>query len=1502
MSNDPGKILFDALKPFGGKQSEDALGFIEQLEASMSRWIMNDEKPVVIGEVEMRIINMKLTGTALTWSHNWWAGEKQAIVDKEWDIDALLVVPNTPAPKPSSYVKGGSRKKGKDEEEEAAADSNLEPKERVLKKGPPLKKFVIAFKKEYCSLALASVRLGAFFSRNQKPGESVLEYNDALLQLCSASAGRIDPGMLFVKFTTGVREDIKADLDVMQPNDLNDALKLAIAIERKLTLADAKVNATRRTSSQTVCDRCGGKNHYVKDCKVDKNSLKCTKCGKIGHIEKVCRSKLKTKPIVCFNCREEGHKKVNCPLLQKERKSEIINALNDGSVDVPDVLKNPWLCSNCHKYHTVACPCLKSIDSRLISTEVVINDVNINSLVDCGSTCAIMDYMVACCLNAVIEPCSNTLKAFNGAVSAIVGTTSFTVVAPSTGKSCEVKFYVSKETDYPVLLGMDCLRALGFITDADLIVNNADVIQPESTPLESSGTPEIPEQPDEFMKIRKELLIVFNSTTDHLTDAQCKMLVEALRPFADRLIDSIEDLKGKPPAKADPIKIVLTSSKPVWRSQWMLSQAEIEWVEPVMEKYIDIRWIRSSRSPYNSPIQFVPKKDGEMRWCSNLTGINDITEKDGHPVGNVQVMLDCIAGALWYSSMDCFSGYRQMELDDEAAMLTAFTIPSGKYMGHWEWTRLIMGAKNSGAKYQRAMNKTLMEGLGKFVGNVIDDSVVYTSADFEDHLEKLKLVLSWFQRDNWYLKRKKCSFGAVSCKAVGHVADLMGISPDPAKILKIKNAPRPSDKNQLRSWLGLANYYRDFIPNFSTIADPLNSLLKKNVVFMWTSLQEHAVQTLLKLLENTVVLKKPDPNVPYVIVCDASAVGIGGVLMQDKRPVRFASRSLQPAEKNYSVFDRETLALVYCLKKFRIYIWCKPVLVLTDHKALVSILNNSSEDLSGRRARHVEFICRFDIKIQHLPGTSNLAADALSRPPFVEEKVNLVSVNLEGLKSEELIIEQRKCLELAQYFDILEGEGSTPNNEVSMLIVEVSNMVIEDGILYHLAINHPSAPKSETIMQIVIPMSLRDELLRLSHDKCAHGGLTQTYHRLKSSYWWRKMFADVKKYVASCSCQNIRPVPKKVGPLQIVDIEEPWTRLAIDYVGPLPLTKEGNRYALVVMDPFTGWCDGLPTDSMTTETTYRKLYRDIFCKFGFPRELLSDRQASLIGKVAQQICDELGIKKITITAEHQQADPAERMIQTIFKAVKKLLFAEGGEWDQVIHMTMFAIRTMIMTRKDSTPFELLFFRSPRLPSHFLIAQPQESRLQWSVRAEMENEIFQKVRDLNLKSKLSDKLRFDKAATMNSYQVGELVGLHTSKKSGKLVPKVSGPFRIVSKVTDVNYRIMPVSGKLKAHPVVHVSRLGRWFPVRTISKKEEENPGYGGIDTNITFVNYDPNETFLVEEILDYGELDSGIMVFLTKYAGDELPSWQPAKNFKDSDGSVNSTFSRYCQENSIEFS
>jgi hypothetical protein len=527
----------------------------------------------------------------------------------------------------------------------------------------------------------------------------------------------------------------------------------------------------------------------------------------------------------------------------------------------------------------------------------------------------------------------------------------------------------------------------------------------------------------------------------------------------------------------------------------------------------------------------------------------------------------------------------------------------------------------------------------------IDDLCVLGKT-WQDHLENLRAVFERLESANLRLKLAKCKFGRRVIPFLGYIVSGDGLQINPEKSAAIRDYPPPATLKALRSWIGLVSYLRRFVSRLSHKLIPLHQCATTtNVKANWTEECQRAFLSLKEELMSPRVLSHPDFALPFRVTCDASNVGLGGLMSQVKEgveyPISYISPVLHPAERKWHTTDRELEAVVWALKKFKAYIEGTGVEVVTDHQALTALYNR--KEPSDRVARRLEFLSRFDLQIVHRKGSENKVADALSGHPvegsemekdwlgqeeeLMEKKDAGMQDNKDGQPEEsetrasvlELLVDhevlskvgamQRSDPTIRPWIEYLEdGTLLEDEKEAHRIVTEAREMTFdEDHRLYLVWHGGPFAGQ-ELRKRLVVPQLLRQSVLLLGHDDrlAGHMGVDRTYRRLRPYYFWPRMLEEVEQWVTACeTCARTKPprTPPKGLLHGIPPPSRPMELVAVDAVGPLKRAADGNRYILVWIDHFSKflWLHAL--SEFDGETTARALI-SLASQWGRPEKLL----------------------------------------------------------------------------------------------------------------------------------------------------------------------------------------------------------------------------------------------------------------------------------------------------------
>lgn len=814
---------------------------------------------------------------------------------------------------------------------------------------------------------------------------------------------------------------------------------------------------------------------------------------------------------------------------------------------------------------------------------------------------------------------------------------------------------------------------------------------------------------------------------------------------------------------------IKTDQPPINQKMYRLPLIHKHIIEDQVSKMLSEDIIQVSKSPWNSPLIVVPKKpgsDGQKRWrvVVDFRKLNAVTVKDAYPLPRIEDILDQLGHSRYFSTLDLASGYHQVSVEPVDRPKTAFSTPKG----HYEFKRMPFGLTGAPATFQRMMNHILtgISGFGCFV--YLDDIVVY-GKNLKDHNDKLQEVFIKIREHGLKLQTEKCNFLSKEIIYLGHKCSVDGVLPDPSRIEAVQKFPRPSKVRDVQSFLGLLNYYRKFIQNFSKIASPINNLLKKDTLFEWTEECESSFKELKGFLVNPPLLIYPDFDLPFNLTTDASKLAIGAVLSQSKvgldKPIAYASRSLSKTEQNYSTTEKELLAIVWAVKNFRSYLLGHKFYVYTDHQPLRGECR--IKDPSSRIIRLYQKLMDYDFCIEYKKGALNTNADALSRVLLDEGK----------------------------YVGVVETRSKTKekSNEIENDINEIDIDALNE---------------ENEIEYLIDPVEIKT-VLKDFHDSPlgGHLGMSKTYQRIRRQYKWKNMQRDVNEYIRNCiPCQRNKCSLRTKMPMEITDTaNSPFDKVYLDIVGPLPITVTGKKYILTFEDDLTRFMDCYALDNCEAETVAEAFYNEIISRYRIPKVLVTDQGANFVSDMFKRVCKFLKIKKLQTTAYHPQSNGAlERCHRPLADYLRIFVEENPSVWDQWLRQAVHVHNNTPHSATRLTPMDCLFGFTAELPTNLTRApEPIYNHENYFYKLKYK---IQKAHEISRKNLLASKhiskRYYDRNCRDIVFEVGDLVFLENEARKNKLSPHWLGPYEVVEINSPVNSTIK-MDKKLKR---VHNNRI------------------------------------------------------------------------------------------------
>jgi hypothetical protein len=852
-----------------------------------------------------------------------------------------------------------------------------------------------------------------------------------------------------------------------------------------------------------------------------------------------------------------------------------------------------------------------------------------------------------------------------------------------------------------------------------------------------------------------------------------------------------------------------------------LSPALIEQLRKMLQELLHDGLIIPSTSPFAAPLLMVKKPDGGYRICIDYRKLNAVTIKDRYPLPNPAMIFDKLAGCQFFSKFDLRWAYFQVRVAEEDIHKTTFRSPLGSFASKV----MSMGLTNAAPTFQRLMDSIF--GDLDFVSCYLDD-VLIASRTAEEHLQHLTIVFERLHKHQLLARETKCAFFMREIKFLGFVFSAQGKSVDPAKTEALRVLPAPNTIHELQRWLGAVNYYSAFIPQFADIVAPLTDLLKaqpekvrrkSKAKLEWLPIHQAAFERIRLALAVPPLLQLFDPALPCKVSVDASKVALGGVLEQQEhgtwRPVAYYSRKLLPAEQRYTTRERECLAVKQCLVVWRHYLLGAPFEVKSDHESLKWLKTQDVSTLSDRLLRWVEFFSLFDFDQGYIPGDVNVLPDHLSRP------TSSVHISAGQADGEELdLLALALLLQAHQHIlPLLPASDDTvlPDSQVHSLFYDqiaaaqrqdpelssiVQQLLAPDGnqssayrMLYVVHNGVLAVRAADGRLRTVVPPGpLRIAVCRFLHDEGGHPGVQRTLQAVTRYFYWPNMSRFVSQYVSSCvACQAAKGsnrLPAGFAQPHVLP-EEPAAEWSVDFMD-LPRSAAGHNCLLVWTERVSKLVILVPMSNQAASITALEVAHafvdHVFCWFGVPTSILSDRGPQFRAAVWHQIWGLLGttVKHSTPHTPHSHGD-VERQNRIINEMLRVMLQRQFPDilprWNEYVKLIQFAMNNAMVTRTGMTPLFFFFGRHPRVPATLHLPQTSLDPRSLEFVLAFQNRVQQALdKGREGQVQLLDAMSSRRDATVQ-FQVGQEAWLKSDEcpipgnKHFKL--PWTGPFRIIA---------------------------------------------------------------------------------------------------------------------------
>jgi RNase H-like domain found in reverse transcriptase/Reverse transcriptase (RNA-dependent DNA polymerase)/Integrase zinc binding domain len=882
------------------------------------------------------------------------------------------------------------------------------------------------------------------------------------------------------------------------------------------------------------------------------------------------------------------------------------------------------------------------------------------------------------------------------------------------------------------------------------------------------------------------------------------------------------------------------------------SSRELEATKKYIIEHLNRGFIEPSSAPWGSPILFAAKPGGGLRFCVDYRKLNAITERDEYPIPLIDECLAQMAHAKVFTKLDIRQAFHRVRMAPEDEELTTFRTRYGSF----KCKVLPFGLTNGPATYQRFMNSILFDCLDVFCTAYLDDILIY-SANEREHTKHVNEVLNRLRAAGLQCDIKKSEFYVTRTKFLGFIITTDGVEIDPEKTVAIENWEFPTTIKGTQSFLGFCNFYRRFIPNYSRVAKPLHQLTRLDVPFKFDETCKRAFRELKRRIIEAPCLTHFQPDRQTVVETDASDGVVAGILWQicpeddALHPVAFFSKTMQPAELNYAIHDKELLAIVRALEEWRPHLQSctSKFKILTDHRALEYFM--STKALTARQVRWAELLSMYHFIILYKSGSSN-RVDALTRRD--QEIVNSYSLKLSSrvqtmLPKECLdarIVEDLKitspsaaevgALDLTPDEFRLIDEVIKLNRESITLEIERDkakfgeddNFTLDDGLLLYqdrLVIPDENGIRARLIKEVHSPIT------------CGHPGIRRTEKVLLPRFYWRGMRNDISTFVNNCALCKLTTTPKDkipglLKPGMIAD--HCWQHISMDFL-KVPRAKTGENSIFVVVDRLGKRPISIPcTDKATAKDVAWMFIERVWRYYGAPLTITSDRGPQFIADFWREFNRILGTHLNLSTAYHPQTDgQTEIYNQYLIKVLTAYVNYYQDDWPQYLPAIDFGFSTHFQESIGMTPFQLELGYLPRLDFDWKVPDPKKKLTPREIKSREEAEEFAhrldevtKFAQGNLRTAQERQARqANKHRREVDWVVGDDVWVsakhwHTLRPSKKLDYKNAGPFPILEEVNG-SYRIkLPQHIKLK-HDVFHPEKLRKSAKDRLTGQKADD---------------------------------------------------------------------------------
>ena len=1215
--------------------------------------------------------------------------------------------------------------------------------------------------------------------------------------------------LLRSSFVSGLRGEIQADVKALRPATLEDAFQYAILMERKhkemrshgrtfVAGRDSRYPARPigTIAGSAAIPRAAGTPQGQRAPLRPSNDVKGGTRPAVRTLTPAQVEERRAKGL-CFRCDERytpGHRCARATgsvmLIdgQEDVEDEVAAVEEEGTEVYPDLDHEeheedgiPAEIS-LHAYSGTAAP-------KTLRVDGLIKKKCVHILIDSGSTHNFLDQRLVKGLGLEEEPTTMFEVAIGDGTKLRAGSLCRRVGIRVQGHEIFVDLYPLALRGADIVLGTQWLQSLGPVTFdfGDMWMKfrrNGRVIRFDG--VRAATTPTL-QHMNGLPSSREDVYLLLMSPTapESAPSSGIKPeLIELLTEFSA----VFEEPKGLPPKRDSDHRIeIIPGAEPTNVRPYRYPHVQKEEITKMVGEMLSQGIIRPSRSAYSSPVLLVRKKDGGWRFCVDYRALNTITVKDRYPIPVIEELLDELAGAAYFSKLDLRAGYHQIRVDTADVHKTAFRT----HDGHYEFLVMPFGLTNAPATFQGLMNDIFRPLLRRYVLVFFDDILVY-SRNFDEHLQHLRHVLEILENHSLKVKMSKCLWGVEKVEYLGHVITKEGVSAEPSKISCMLGWPVPRSVRELRGFLGLTGYYRRFIAGYGKIASPLTALLKKDA-FVWSDKATAAFEELKSAMTSAPVLALPDFSKAFVIECDASGVGIGAVLMQGGRPIAFMSKALSERSQQLSTYEREMLAILHAVTKWRPYLIGRRFTIRTDQRSLPYFMSQRIH--TPAQQRWVTKLLGYDYELQYKKGAENRVADALSRQTDGAELAAF-------------------SVPIFPFLEELRGAGMDDPSVKSLM----QDLAADPT-------SHPELENRDGILldrgRIRVPAvsSLRTRVLDHFHNtpEAGHEGVLRTYKRLSKSCTWPGMRRDVREHVRACeTCQRAKvDTLKPAGLLQPLPVpDRVWEDISMDFIEGLPLVR-GFSVIFVVVDRLSKYAHFVAlAHPFSAKTVAECFVQNVAKLHGMPRTIVSDRDRVFISEFWTEYFRLQGTRLDLSSAYHPQSDGQTEAVNRVLEQYLRCFVGDHPRrWLEYLPWAEWSYNTAEHSSTGMSPFEAVYGRTaPTLRVYDRSASSDRTEVDMALLDR--DETLRRLRTHMRTAQVRQKQVYDRGHRDQEYDIGDMVYVRVQPyrqvtlrpvRNQKLSHRFFGPFKVLERIGPVAYRLELPEGT-RVHPVFHVSLL------------------------------------------------------------------------------------------------